>query len=92
MTSAMVPSETSGLKQGGLIGSGSEMASSDAISRAIMLIGNLLRLILLLSLFALSLVFWLWIASFRSGWQFWLWAKEKRTQLFQRACSMASLF
>ncbi|MGC1310440.1 MAG: hypothetical protein WA885_24685 [Phormidesmis sp.] len=78
MTSVMVPSKTSALKQGNLIGGDSEISSSDAISKALVLIGKMFGLLLLLALFALSLVVWVWIASFRSGWQFWDWAKEKK--------------
>lgn len=78
MTSVVVPSKTSGLKQDGLIGGNAEIPSSDAISNVISLIGKIFWVLFLLTLFALSIVVWVWIASFRSGWQFWDWAKEKK--------------
>lgn len=80
MTSVIVPSKTSSLKQDGLIGGNAEMPSSAAISNLVSFVGKIFGILFLLTLFALSIVVWVWIASFRSGWQFWDWAKEKKDE------------
>ena len=49
-----------------------------SISQLLILIGKVLWLLLLLTLFSLSLVVWLWVVFFRGGWRFWSWAYDRR--------------
>lgn len=47
------------------------------LSQSLILIGKIAWLFFLLSLFALSFLAWIWIVSFRSGWRFGEWVKER---------------
>ncbi|HEY9612991.1 hypothetical protein [Allocoleopsis sp.] len=46
---------------------------SYAIWKTLSFIGNILWFLFLLVFLAAASVVWIWIASFRSGWQFWSW-------------------
>lgn len=50
---------------------------SDTASQGLILFGKIIWLLLLISLFALSFIVWIWIASFRGGWRFWSWATSR---------------
>jgi hypothetical protein len=51
-----------------------------SLSRFLVFVGKVLWLLFLIALFALSLVVWLWVISFRSGWRFWMWVEERDNQ------------
>lgn len=78
MTSTLVPSKISASGQRSPLEAGMDVSASDAVSKLLLLIGQTLWFGFLLGLFILSLAVWIWIASFRSGWRFWEWAKEDR--------------
>lgn len=46
---------------------------SYVIWKTLSFIGNILGFLFLLALLVIASVVWLWIASFRAGWQFWNW-------------------
>lgn len=51
-----------------------------AVSQGLILVGKILWFLLLVSLLALSVVFWIWVISFRSGWRFWTWVENRDSQ------------
>lgn len=51
-----------------------------SISYSLILIGKVLWLLFLVALLVLSLIVWFWVISFRSGWRFWTWVKERDNQ------------
>jgi hypothetical protein len=53
-----------------------DASSSGSFSQAITSILKLLWLLALVVVYAFSLVVWLWVQSFRNGWQFWDWAQS----------------
>ena len=50
---------------------------SYSVSQILVLFAKSLWFLLLVALLALSIVVWLWVISFRSGWRLWTWAQER---------------
>ena len=76
MTAAITSPKTS--NNDGLLSLGTLGASySDSISNFLLILLRAFTILVLLALFAVSLILWIWIASFRSGWEFWVWANEE---------------
>ena len=48
-----------------------------ALSQSLLQVAKVIWLALLLGLFFLSIIVWIWIASFRNGWRFGDWVKSR---------------
>ncbi|GAB4367244.1 MAG: hypothetical protein Kow00121_05340 [Elainellaceae cyanobacterium] len=51
-----------------------------ALGKSVNFLVRLLWFLALLVLLAVSLLVWVWLASFRSGWNFWTWAADQTEQ------------
>jgi hypothetical protein len=79
--SKLMLAPASSLSKGFSVSSGgSSNQATYALSQTLIQLGKIILLILLISLFILSFVVWVWVASFRSGWRFWTWVENRDSQ------------